>query len=66
MINVDMRSLLGKLNTFCGNTLQNAAGLCVTRTHYEVTVEHFLFKARTIRKATGPLSSGVSRSIRPA
>jgi type VI secretion system protein VasG len=44
MINVDIRSLLGKLNTFCGNTLHNAAGLCVSRTHYEVTVEHFLTK----------------------
>lgn len=45
MINVDMRSLLAKLNTFCGSTLHNAAGLCVTRTHYEVTVEHFFSKA---------------------
>ncbi|MBF0527915.1 MAG: type VI secretion system ATPase TssH [Deltaproteobacteria bacterium] len=45
MINVDIRSLLSKLSGFCTNTLHNAAGLCVSRTHYEVTVEHFLLKA---------------------
>ncbi|MBU2548108.1 MAG: type VI secretion system ATPase TssH [Proteobacteria bacterium] len=45
MINVDMKALLSKLNSFCTNTLHNAAGLCVSRTHYEVTVEHFFVKA---------------------
>jgi type VI secretion system protein VasG len=45
MINVDMKSLLSKLNGFCTNALHSAAGLCVSRTHYEVTVEHFLLKA---------------------
>ncbi|WP_243360648.1 type VI secretion system ATPase TssH [Fundidesulfovibrio terrae] len=44
MINVNMKSLLAKLNTFCTNTLHNAAGLTVSRTQYEVTVEHFLLK----------------------
>jgi len=44
MINVNMKSLLSKLNTFCTNTLHNAAGLTVSRTQYEVTVEHFLIK----------------------
>jgi type VI secretion system protein VasG len=41
MVNVDMKALLSKLNGFCTSTLHNAAGLCVSRTHYEVTVEHF-------------------------
>ncbi len=45
MINVNMKALLGKLNTFCTNTLHNAAGLTVSRTQYEVTVEHFLLKS---------------------
>ncbi|MFH1139988.1 MAG: type VI secretion system ATPase TssH [Pseudomonadota bacterium] len=45
MINVDMRGLLGKLNGFCTSTLHNAAGLCVSRTQYEVAVEHFFLKA---------------------
>jgi type VI secretion system protein VasG len=44
MITVDIKALLTRLNPFCTNALQNAAGLCVARTHYEVTVEHFLAK----------------------
>lgn len=44
MINVDMKNLLSKLNTYCTNGLHNAAGLCVSRTHYEVSVEHFFLK----------------------
>jgi len=44
MINVDMKSLLSKLNTYCTNALHNAAGLCVSRTNYEVSVEHFFIK----------------------
>ncbi|MEE9556702.1 MAG: Clp protease N-terminal domain-containing protein, partial [Candidatus Adiutricales bacterium] len=44
MITVDMKSLILRLNPFCTNTLQAAAGLCVSRTHYEVTVEHFQSK----------------------
>jgi type VI secretion system protein VasG len=44
MISVDIKSLLLRLNPFCTNSLQDAAGLCVSRTHYEVTVEHFLLK----------------------
>lgn len=44
MVNVDLRQLLSKLNFYCTNTLNNAAGLCVSRTNYEVTVEHWLIK----------------------
>jgi len=44
MITVDMKSLIMRLNPFCTNALQAAAGLCVSRTHYEVTVEHLLSK----------------------
>ncbi len=44
MVNVDTKSLLLHLNDFCTNTLQSGAGLCVSRTHYEVSVEHFLLK----------------------
>lgn len=44
MLDVDVKSLLMRLNDNCANWLQAAAGLCVTRTHYEVTVEHFLTK----------------------
>ena len=44
MITVDIKSLLGRLNSYCTRCLEAAAGLCVSRTHYEVTVEHFLAK----------------------
>jgi type VI secretion system protein VasG len=44
MVNVDTKSLLLHLNDFCTNILQAGAGLCVSRTHYEVSVEHFLLK----------------------
>jgi type VI secretion system protein VasG len=44
MIGVDIKSLLRRLNRYCTRTLEGAAGLCVSRGHYEVTVEHFLFR----------------------
>lgn len=44
MVTVDTKSLLLHLNDFCTNILQAGAGLCVSRTHYEVSVEHFLLK----------------------
>lgn len=44
MFSVDMKKLLSKLNTFTTSSLHNAAGLSVSLTNYEVTVEHFLLK----------------------
>jgi len=44
MINVDIKSLLLHLNNLTTNALQAAAGLAVSRSHYEVAVEHFLQK----------------------
>jgi len=44
MIIVDIKSLLARLNSYCTRCLEAAAGLCVTRTHYEVTVEHLFAK----------------------
>jgi type VI secretion system protein VasG len=44
MVSVDIKSLLLHLNGFCTGALQNAAGLCVSRTHYEITVEHLFVK----------------------
>jgi type VI secretion system protein VasG len=41
---VNLRSLIGKLNRTTRNTLEGAAGLCLSRTHYEVEIEHFLTK----------------------
>ncbi len=44
MVSVDIKSLLSLLNSYCTRSLEAAAGLCVSRTHYEVTVEHLLLK----------------------
>lgn len=42
MRNINIRNLLNRLNPVCTRALERAAGLCVSRTHYEVTVEHLL------------------------
>lgn len=42
MITVDIKSLLSRMNACCTHALEGAAGACVARTHYEVTVEHYL------------------------
>jgi type VI secretion system protein VasG len=44
MLKVDIKSLLLRLNPYLTNNLQAAAGLSVSRTHYEVTVEHLFIK----------------------
>jgi type VI secretion system protein VasG len=43
-MNVDLRSLIGKLNHHTRNAVEAAAGLCLGRTHYDVEIEHFLMK----------------------
>ncbi len=55
MITVDIKQLLGTLNGFCKRSLEGAAGLCVSRTHYEVTVEHFFAKLLEEPRADIPL-----------
>jgi len=42
MAPVNLKSLIGKLNDTCRQALEGAAGLCVTRTNYNVEVEHWL------------------------
>lgn len=44
MIHTDLKSLVVKLNETCRNSLEGAAGLCVSRMHYNVEVEHWLLK----------------------
>jgi type VI secretion system protein VasG len=43
-MNLNLKSLIGKLNETCRRALEAAAGLCVTRTHYDIDVEHLLLK----------------------
>jgi len=44
MLTVDIKSLLMRLNDYSAAAMQSAAGLCVSRTHYEITIEHLIAK----------------------
>ena len=43
-MNPNLRALTAKLNPAVRNALENAAGLCLSRTHYNVEIEHLLTK----------------------
>jgi type VI secretion system protein VasG len=43
-MNVNLRSLIGKLNHQTRSAVEAAAGLCLGRTHYDVEIEHYLLK----------------------
>lgn len=55
MLTVDLKALLDRLNASCTRALEGAAGLCVARGHYEVTVEHLL--ARLLDEPGSDLAS---------
>ncbi|MGO4833652.1 AAA family ATPase, partial [Rhizobiaceae sp. 2RAB30] len=44
MLNVDLQSLVGRLDQHCRSTLEGAVGLTLSRTHYNVEIEHWLAK----------------------
>ncbi|MEW6127928.1 MAG: type VI secretion system ATPase TssH [Acidobacteriota bacterium] len=43
-MNVNLKNLIGRLNDPCRNALEGAAGLCLSRTNYDVDVEHYFIK----------------------
>ncbi len=43
-MSVNLKSLIGKLNSPTRSALEGAAGLCLSRTHYNVEIEHYLMK----------------------
>ncbi len=43
-MSVNLRSLIGKLNDTTRKTVEAAAGLCLSRTHYDVEIEHYMMK----------------------
>jgi type VI secretion system protein VasG len=43
-MNVNLKSLVGRLNDVSRNALESAAGLCLSRTNYDVEIEHVLAK----------------------
>ncbi len=44
MVTLDLRSLIGRLDDHCRRALEAAAGLTMSRTHYNVEIEHWLVK----------------------
>jgi type VI secretion system protein VasG len=44
-MSLNLKSLIGKMNDATRSALEAAAGLCVSRTHYDIEIEHFLLKA---------------------
>src|SRR5712692_1449020 len=50
---INLKALVGKLNTTCRRALEGAAGLCLSRTNYNVELEHWLLKL--IEPADGDL-----------
>ncbi|MGI8542099.1 MAG: type VI secretion system ATPase TssH [Aridibacter sp.] len=43
-MNVNLKSLVGRLNDTCRSALEDAAGLCLARTNYDIEIEHLLMK----------------------
>lgn len=41
---MDLQSLVGRLNAHCRSSLEGAVGLTLSRTHYNVEIEHWLAK----------------------
>ena len=41
---LNLKSLIGKLDDSARSALEGAAGLCLSRTHYDIEVEHYLTK----------------------
>ncbi len=44
MAGLDLRGLIGKLNPSCQRALEAAAGLCLSKTNYNVEIEHWMMK----------------------
>jgi type VI secretion system protein VasG len=44
MMTVNLKSLISRLNNTCRGALEGSAGLCLSRTNYDVEPEHFLLK----------------------
>jgi type VI secretion system protein VasG len=49
MVAVDLKSLIAKLNNPCRQALEAAAGLTLSRSHYNIELEHWLLKLLDIR-----------------
>src|SRR5579872_7411463 len=54
-MNVNLKSLVGKLNHTTRAALEAAAGLCLSRTHYDIEIEHLLLKLLDGAQADVPI-----------
>ncbi|HEY7304103.1 MAG TPA: type VI secretion system ATPase TssH [Bryobacteraceae bacterium] len=43
-MNVNLKSLIARMNDTTRGAMEAAAGLCLSRTHYDIEIEHFLTK----------------------
>ena len=43
-MSINLKSLIAKLNDTTRSALEGAAGLCVSRAHYDIEIEHYLLK----------------------
>ena len=44
IIKTDRKKLISKLNSVCRIALEHSAAFCLSQTHYEVDIEHFILK----------------------
>jgi type VI secretion system protein VasG len=44
-MSLNLKSLIGKVDEAVRSALEGSAGLCLSRTHYDIEIEHFLLKA---------------------
>src|SRR5690348_1904756 len=44
LMGLNLKALIGKLNDQARSALEGAAGLCLSRTHYDIEIEHYLTK----------------------
>ncbi len=56
MIETDIKSLLSRMGPYSAAALHGAAGLCIARGHYEVTIEHHLAKLLDESRSDIPLA----------
>lgn len=42
MLRIDLKPLFSRLNSLCTMSLEHAAGLTLSKLHYEISIEHFL------------------------
>jgi type VI secretion system protein VasG len=55
MADIDLKILLARLNRICTKALEAAAGWCVSRGNYEITVEHLLHELLQAQGSDVPL-----------